>query len=295
MIRSVRTRYSDNFQYYMNDFVIGQSLRLYAEYGQQEIDFLAQVLNKNCIVYDIGANIGYHATAFAKAAGFVFAFEPNLKNYKLLYRNTEKLNNVCLVNAAVGEYNGFSCIADFDPDESGNFGNLTTDGDGQPVLTIKLDDFVNDERIPTLIKIDVEGNEYSVIMGCKKLIAKYKPVIYFEAHETKELSKIYNFLDKHGYTMTWCTVANYNPLNFAGNTENIFDNTVLMSILACPFELPNLIGDKVIGPDDNYLAYFDRCKEAYVKLLEQRENNDKSIKETIPKRKKRKTTTTQEG
>ena len=63
MIQFTKTRYSKKFHYYDTDEVIGRSLAYYGEYAQREIDFLLQFLNPNCVVYDVGGNIGCHTTA----------------------------------------------------------------------------------------------------------------------------------------------------------------------------------------------------------------------------------------
>ena len=68
MIKSTKTRYSKNFSYYSTDEMIGRSLELYGEYSQSELEFLLSMLNENSVVYDVGANIGYHTTAFASVA-----------------------------------------------------------------------------------------------------------------------------------------------------------------------------------------------------------------------------------
>ena len=76
--------------------MIGTSLARYGEYGQCEIDFILSFLTDSAVVYDVGANIGYHTTAFATRARRVYAFEPHPGNYALLEKNTEEFDNVFL-------------------------------------------------------------------------------------------------------------------------------------------------------------------------------------------------------
>jgi len=57
-------------------------------------------------------------------------------------------------------------------------------------------------------------------------------------------------LSEDRYRFYWAQVNNYNPANFAGNTDNIFAGSALMSILAWPRTLGELPLSLVTGPDD---------------------------------------------
>lgn len=243
------TRYSEKFYYYTTDEVIGRSIEHYGEYSQIEVDYLLSILNQNCVVYDIGGNIGYHATAFATASKYVYSFEPNQNNFELLRKNTAHLDNVFAMNVAVSNHNGIVRMLDFDPSVPANYGTVRIgEGEGS-ALSIRLDDF--NLAKPDFIKIDVEGAEYEVLQGLSNTIDRFRPVIYLEAHETKEFSSIYELLKKFNYNMYWCEVKNYNPNNFRQNTVNIFGEYVLFSVLAFPEFYPELPLDMVIGPDDS--------------------------------------------
>lgn len=250
MIKNTSTRYAKKFYYHSNDAVIGKSINLYGEYSQIEVDFILGMLNKNCVVYDIGANIGYHTTAFAHAAGFVYSFEPNFQNYTLLTKNTSFYKNVCLINAAVSDKNGIINVDDYDPAISGNFGNIKIGSGEKQVISIDLDSFEIDK--PDFIKIDVEGAELAVLTGLQNIIIKHRPVIYYEAHETPNFSEIYHLLKSKNYSLYWCQINNFNPNNYLKNNKNVFGDTALFSVLAVP-QRPISIGlDEVIGPDDTW-------------------------------------------
>lgn len=253
MIEYVKTRYSDKFGFYKADTVIGQSLRLYGEYSQLEVGFLVDMLNQFSVVYDIGANIGYHTTAFASRAGHVYAFEPNPHNFAMLKQNAGSLLNVTLTNCAIGETNSIVKCSDFNPEIPGNFGTMHVGGDGASVEVHQQSiDSMNIQK-PHLIKIDVEGSEFSVFNGCMKTIAECTPAIYYEAHETPHFKEIYELLEPLGYRFYWAQVMNYNPNNFANNIVNVFSNTALFSVLAWPASLPELVGmDVVDGPNDDH-------------------------------------------
>ena len=259
MIKSTKTRYSDEFYFYENDDVIGASLDLYGEYSQTEVNFLMQFLNEDCVVWDIGANIGYHTSAFASIAKHVYSFEPNRKNFELLLKNTASFDNVVAINAAVGDKNCLVRVQDIDLTKPGNFGDVKINQGDQISLCIALDDFILEK--PDLIKVDVEGFEYPVLSGCAKVIEKHRPGIFFEAHETPDLPKIYEMLDKHKYFMYWTPVMNYNENNFKQNPEDITGNTFLMGIFAITQRIDNLSRHQVTGPNDTYFDYIERIQE----------------------------------
>jgi FkbM family methyltransferase len=51
----------------------------------------------------------------------------------------------------------------------------------------------------SLMKIDVEGHEASVLSGCTKTVARDRPIIFAEVLPCAELARIQAFLDRHGY------------------------------------------------------------------------------------------------
>lgn len=256
MIKSTKTRYSNNFSYYSTDTIIGRSLELYGEYSQSELEFLLAMLNQNSVVYDVGANIGYHTTAFASVAKKVYAFEPHPANYALLEQNTKDLDHVHIGKYAVGHSNTTCYITDYDPEQPGNFGmvKVTDDESGIHTTAIALDTAGLD--LPDMIKIDVEGSELQVLHGCKNIIQQKCPVIFYEAVESSQLREIYEFLQPQGYRFYWAQINNYNANNFASNSNNVFGTSGLMSIIAWPKTLTELDLTPVSGPDDNDVSRF---------------------------------------
>lgn len=250
MIRYTKTRYRPKFGYYAADEVIGKSLDLYGEYSQYEVDFLLHFLTQDSVVYDIGGNIGYQATAFASRAKKVYSFEPNSHNYYLLMNNTHDMTNIHTMHCAVGGNNGVIKCVDYNPETPGNFGLVQVGVENAtlsvPLVTI---DSLELEK-PDLIKVDVEGSEYEVLKGAMKTIKEHTPILFYEAHETKQFREIYELLEPLGYKLYWAVVRNYNPNNFTGNMINIFSDSCLLSIVGVPSNFSDLPMEKVLGPDD---------------------------------------------
>lgn len=256
MIGHTRTRYHDNFAYWVNDEMIGSSLRKYGEYQQLELELLLSILTPNSVVYDVGANIGYHTTAFASRARQVISFEPNPQNFSLLEKNTGHLPQVTRFQSAVSNSNSTGYINDFDPAIYGNFGHMTmtTSDQGSAVPCVALD-LINHVP-PDLIKIDVEGHEYEVLQGAVHLLKRQRPVVYYEAIETPNLSEIYNMLTALDYRLYWACIRNYNTNNFLGEQENIYLDSALMSILAWPGHYEALPLMPVLGADDRPQRFY---------------------------------------
>lgn len=235
MIEHARTRYQDKFYFYSNDLFIGQSIKLYGEYTQVEIEYMEKYLNDTSVVYDVGGNIGYHTTAFASIAKEVHTFEPNEKNFALLEMNTEANDNVYLYQCAISNVNQFAHISDYDETVDGNFGKCELGDSGQLCRTFKLDELNIPD--PDLIKIDVEGHEMSVFDGAQETITRAKPVIFFESMHVPGLDQIYDFLTGIGYNIYWAHAYNYNARNFNNNEVNVFVNSGVVNCLAVPKDM----------------------------------------------------------
>jgi FkbM family methyltransferase len=253
-IHCTKTRYSDAFWFYNTDSIIGASLYYYGEYTEQEIMLLRNFMNSEYVVYDVGANIGVHTVAFAKQNKHVYAFEPNVLNYRLLKMNSIADNNITLIDKAVGKTAGTAKIEEFSLTKMGNFGECKISDTGQDCDMVSIDELVKTKQIlpPNIVKIDVEGYEWEVLQGMDDTIRNNLPVIFYEAL-TADLSSIYNYLNGLAYTLYWFPCNNYNPHNFRNNKENIFGHGGVLNILAIPFHLNvNTNLPKVLDADDTW-------------------------------------------
>lgn len=249
------TRYRSRFLFYKNDTIIGRSLKLYGEYQQVECDFILSFLDRSRVVYDIGANIGYHASAFASCAGQTYCFEANPEHYKLLKMNLQGDRFCQFHNFAVGDREGEILVETFDPTQQSNYGAVKVDSaQGIPVKCRTLDS-LTDLPPPDFIKIDVEGHELSVLKGGINLLINRRPLVYFEAQETTDLPQIYSLLKELDYVMTWIIVRNYNPNNLNNNLDNVFGNSAIFSIFAYQPGVMETCPLPVLGPDDHWQRF----------------------------------------
>lgn len=219
---------------YKNDNIVSLSISLFGEYCDAEVEIMASHLDENSTYLDIGTNIGYHALGiYQRTKCKVIGFEPHPNHFAVATYNTQHLP-ITLYNAAVSSKKGTLTLADFDIESPGNYGEVKAQDEGFEVNTITIDSL----KLPevTLMKIDVEGHELSVLKGCKKTIERCRPVIFFEANDLEWLDA-YKFLDKLEYNFYWvgCRSKPNRP-TFIESTENPFGISGVTNILAIPKE-----------------------------------------------------------
>ena len=71
------------------------------------------------------------------------------------------------------------------------------------VETVSLDDFSRDKRLPTVIKIDVEGAEAEVLRGARNIISPAAPVLIVEVHCQSAAAFLKNQLPQDDYRIEW--------------------------------------------------------------------------------------------
>jgi FkbM family methyltransferase len=136
-------------------------------------------------VIDIGANIGAHTLRFCNLVGktgHVYAFEPTSYAFLKLKRNLS-LNyypQASAINVALSDENLASREIRFRSSWKTNGKNvINTDH----VEFIRLDDWCDKHSVDNigLIKIDVDGNEFPILVGGLVLIKRCKPLLIMEA------------------------------------------------------------------------------------------------------------------
>lgn len=159
-----------------------------------EISFCKEKIQKNMNVLDIGANVGYYTINLANLVGEngkIFAFEPDPSNFSILEKNI-KLNNfknVILINKAVS--NTLSPTTLFlNSSNTGGHSIVETGNSTKKIVvtTTTLDEyFKNFTDSIDLVKIDVEGAEYKVIIGGLNFFKKLKPKYLITEFELNNL------------------------------------------------------------------------------------------------------------
>lgn len=192
------------------DTVIGRSLRVYGEFAGEEVDSILALTRPADHVLDLGANIGFHTLALARAVGpdgRVTAIEPQRYCFQLLCANVtlNQLPQVHCLRAAIGDQLGTCAVPVNDPTTRHNAGatvvSLTPGAcqtDVVPLITI---DSLTLPRCD-LIKIDTEGFEDRVVAGGLDTLARFRSALYIEVHDREKLHRLVGTLKPLGYGLT---------------------------------------------------------------------------------------------
>lgn len=137
---------------------------------------------------DVGANAGFYSLAVASASEKceVLAFEPNPKIAERLIENISlnclsgQIRHVPLALSNIAGKATFY-VPQYTGTGGGSLRNLHPDEGTPETFEVNLEtlDSLSLDKID-LIKIDVEGNEMSVIQGAKSTIQRDKPTIFVE-------------------------------------------------------------------------------------------------------------------
>ncbi len=175
---------------------------------------------KNCKVFvDVGSQVGiYTKLAYENMEnGIIYSFEPQPERINKEFLSLNKSNiNVNYYHLALSDKNGKI--------------NLYKDTIGtkikpnrQPTLvnTRTLDSMINNKeiKIPDIIKIDIEGGEYYMLLGSKDLIRKGKTIFFIEIHhqylESEEINikNVLDLFDKNIYNHEIIYLVDGKPIN----------------------------------------------------------------------------------
>jgi FkbM family methyltransferase len=226
------------------DNVIGRCLAKYGEWAELEIQFLCQFITPASVVLDVGANIGTHTLPFARGAACVYAFEPQPTIFHLLQTNIEKngLTNVKLFNTGVSRTRGHLLMPCRNYAQSDNFGAVTfsqpgiTGGgaDGELVHSLAIDDLALSSC--DLMKVDVEGMEFDVLVGAANTIERCRPIVYAECVYLEPGWECVKLMRAKAYRAFVKLTRAYNAHNVSADPEDIFNGTKEAAVFFVPEE-----------------------------------------------------------
>jgi FkbM family methyltransferase len=179
--------------------------------GQYEFaakDALVRLLEPGDYFYDVGANAGFFSLVAAHRVGpfgQVVAFEPFPSNADVLREQfaLNQLANCRVVEAALADQPGKMTLCfrknNFTTPHLGNarIGESTTE-----VEVTTLDDCIAELGEPRVIKMDVEGAEYSALEGATRLVAKRSTRWLIELHGPEVGEKVRNLFRHAGYRLS---------------------------------------------------------------------------------------------
>lgn len=170
----------------------GDGIYFIGRYEAFYTETISQYIKKGDVCLDVGANIGWYTTLFAKLCGIkgeVHAFEPVPQTFATLERNValnDKPSNVFLNNFGLGDVEQETEIHLF-PDLPNGHSSLAAKPDERSetisVLLKTLNSYIAMRNITQVdfIKVDVEGAEQMFLRGGTNVFQqKNLPVIFME-------------------------------------------------------------------------------------------------------------------
>jgi FkbM family methyltransferase len=147
------------------------------------VAWLERVLRPGDVLYDIGANVGTYAliaASIGRGDVRVFAVEPAYANYASLCDNivlNAATDAVTPLPVVLGERTRLGSLTYRDVSAGAAIHRMDVEDAGayrQPVLVFALDDLIERFELPppTLVKLDVDGAEASVLAGAPTTLAR---------------------------------------------------------------------------------------------------------------------------
>jgi len=204
-----------------NDRGISAELLLFKTHEPLHTGLLSKELKADMVCIDVGSNIGYYAileSTLVGKNGKVICIEPSPPSFKMLQKNVKLQNssNIETYNFACGDYDG---TVKFFVSNRSNWSRVIPENKSKSIvdedLTIidvsikKLDTFLTEipETKIDIIRMDIEGYEYTALRGMTKTIEKYKPLLIFELHQVflgfEKTKEMLSDLKKNGYEIKY--------------------------------------------------------------------------------------------
>jgi len=196
--KSIKLSNSEEIKFYIPSSISAYRTKTFFTKEPDTIDWINNKGSNEKIFYDIGANMGIYTIYYAKKfKSQVYAFEPSFKNLDLLMKNIN-LNllrdHVYVISNPLSKKFIFSNF--FQVKSTAGLAGATFNDNlvkknmifknkeknkssmEYKTLGLSIDNLteLNLIKKPDLLKIDVDGNELDVILGCKNTINKSKEI-----------------------------------------------------------------------------------------------------------------------
>jgi FkbM family methyltransferase len=173
------------------------------EYEKQVV--VPRLVKPGDVVYDLGAHVGFFTLIFSRLVGpggAVYSFEPFPENYRYLIRHLalNRITNVVPIQAGVGAETGQAFFH-----LSGHSSKVVRhDASGVMCRVHNLIDYISSHhaRAPTLIKMDIEGEEARVVPSILSYVAERRVDLLISTHGDQITAALGRLLLSRGYRVT---------------------------------------------------------------------------------------------
>ena len=152
--------------------------------------------SENCVVWDIGANIGTYSLLISEVEKVsIHAFEPHPETLKSFENNViiNERKNIELHGVALSNENG---MVHFTDDAGSAVNQVMEQGGGIEVRATRGEDFAKEiQSQPNVLKIDVEGHELEVLLGLGEVLKGVDLLAIEENIDLKECSHLLGHLE----------------------------------------------------------------------------------------------------
>lgn len=205
-----------NFKIFFDPKGKWQSEILSGVYDRYIFDRVEKLDLRGKIVLDVGAFIGYHSFYFSKLVGDggkIIAFEPvpsNIERMKIILKENN-IKNIDIKPLALSDSAGPQTFhVDKNIENGRSSGGFIDAADTiwqrnvfkhRGFIEIKVETHTLDSLNlkPDVIKIDVEGAEYLVLLGGRRTIEKHRPILYIEIHSMLNMFNVISLLSSLSY------------------------------------------------------------------------------------------------
>ena len=193
------------------------------EFGVQMA--LANLVGDGQLLYDVGGGIGFYSLLAAKRGGRALVFEPDAYNASCIRANAEAnglASQIQVIEQAAFSHTGLLALRPAGQTRghgsahSVNVAAVTSLG---KVRCTRLDDLIDSQEPPHVMKIDVEGAERAVLEGAETLFKRFRPHVICEVHDMPTASFVKEWLGRMNYRLRWLELPNSLPSQLMGSPD----------------------------------------------------------------------------
>jgi FkbM family methyltransferase len=182
-------------------------------------DALRSSIAPGDVVWDVGANVGRYTVVFSELVGqegHVVAFEPVPATFDYLSAAAADRPNVTLLSVALGAESAVSEINVMSDARAGTHSLVSNAPESSAVsVTVERGDQIRVNRslpAPNVIKIDVEGFEYEVLLGiadtlelptCRAVMCEVHFGVLAKRGLKRHPQRIEEYLQARGFSTRW--------------------------------------------------------------------------------------------
>jgi FkbM family methyltransferase len=228
-----RSQNLDLFRFTILDTLFVRLYFLYKQYFEKpNLEVISRFVGEGDFCIDVGGGFGFYAVEMAKRvgkSGFIISCEPDLVNYKRCLASIQSRayeNQVDVRNIGLSSRRGIGWLQ-IDKRNPANHKVIDTE-EGNAINLETVDELFNQVgRVPSFVKIDVQGHELEVLKGASSLIAKKQTSFLVEidpCNDAQSTQEIWGLMVGNGYSVFMiCKDGTLSEINELPSSRTYFD------------------------------------------------------------------------